>query len=179
MEKITNYSQFNRPPWLIEFFKGSNIVGILESADNQFNELESAIYDMFTKVWLENAEGEQLDILGIHVGISRNGRNDTDYKAVIQMKIEINVSSGQPERLIQAVRLLYGKDEIEYVPNYPAKVRIYVEGQEYTNDEAQILLSIVPSGVGLILSETMVTEIAEEDILTEDGNKILTENFYF
>lgn len=177
VDKVDDYSNFNKPPWLIEFFKGSNITGILEAADRQFNDLENAAFDFFSEIWLENAEGEQLDVLGDIVGINRNGRNDTDYKAVIQMKIEINVSSGQPERLIQAVRLLYGKEGIEYYPNYPAKIRIYVEDQEYTLDEAQILLAIVPAGVGLILSEELTTE-ASEYLTTEAGEQLLTERLY-
>lgn len=177
VEKVNDYSKFNKPPWLIEFFKGSNIIGILEAGDKQFNDLENSAYDFFTKIWLEDAEGEQLDVLGVIVGINRNGRSDIDYKTALQMKIEINVSSGQPERLIQAVRLLYGKEEIKYNPNYPAKVRIYVEDQEYTLEEAQILLLIIPVGVGLILSEELTTETGEF-LTTESGELLITETLY-
>lgn len=178
VEKITDYKNFNKNPWLIEFFKEHNLIDILEAGDNQFNELETVFYDMFTKLWIDNAEGEQLDILGIHIGADRNGLNDTDYRLLIEAKIQINISSGQPERVISAVRFIYDTNDIEYVPNYPAKVRIYVTGQEYTSAEAFLLLQVLPSGVGLILSEVMVTEIAEEDILTEASEQILTENLF-
>lgn len=178
VEKITDYKDFNKNPWLIEFFKEHNILGVLEAGDNQFNELETVFYDMFTKLWIDYAEGEQLDVLGVHVGVDRNGLSDADYRLLIEAKIQINVSSGQPERVISAVRFIYDTNDIEYVPNYPAKVRIYVVGQEYTQAEALLILQILPSGVGLILSETMVTEIAEEDILTEASEQILTENLF-
>jgi hypothetical protein len=177
VEQITDYKIFNASPWLIEFFKAKNILGILESADNQFNELEQVFYDMFTKLWIDYAEGYQLDVLGIHVSADRNGLNDTDYRLLIEAKVQINISSGQPERLISAVRFLYDTNDIEYTPIYPAKVGIYVVDQEYTTPEALLLLQIVPSGVGLVLSEKLVTE-ADEDFITEDGIQLLADTFY-
>jgi len=177
VEQISDYKNFNKNPWLIEFFKERNIIGILEAGDNQYNELEQVFFDMFTKLWIDNAEGEQLDVLGIHVGVDRNGLSDNDYRLLIEAKIQINVSSGQPERAISAVRFIYDTEDIEYAPNYPAKVRIYVLNQEYTDAEAYLILQIIPSGVGLILSEELTTE-AHEDLTTEAGEQLLTEKLY-
>lgn len=176
--QISDYTVFNGSPWLIEFFKNRNILGILESADNQFNELEQVIYDMFTKLWIDYAEGYQLDVLGIHVGADRNGLSDTDYRLLIEAKVQINISSGQPERLISALRFLYDTNDIEYTPIYPAKVGIYVVDQTYTTPEALLLLQIIPSGVGLVLSEELITE-AGEDLITEAGEQLLADTFYF
>ena len=176
--KITDYSNFNKNPWLIEFLKERNILGILESADNQFNELEQVFYDMFTKLWIDYAEGEQLDVLGIHVGADRNGLSDSDYRLLIEAKVQINISSGQPERVISAVRFLYDTNDIEYSPEYPAKVGIYVVGETYTVPEALLILQILPSGVGLILSEELLTE-TDEELLTETDEVLLTSDFYF
>jgi len=177
IEKIVDYSQFNTNPWLIEFFKDSNIHDILKTYDRQYNDLETVLYDMLLKLWIDNAEGNQLDILGIHIGLNRNGRNDTDYKYLIKMKIEINTSSGQPEKVISALRFLYDTNDIEFVPQYPAKIGIYVVGQTYTLEESMLLLQILPSGVGLILSEEYLTE-AYEFLVTEDDIQLLTETFY-
>jgi len=178
IDRITDYSNFNRPPWLIEFLRERNITGILESADHQFNDLEQALFDMFTKLWIDYAEGEQLDVLGIHVGVDRNGLSDSNYRLLIEAKVQINISSGQPERVISAIRFLYDTNDIEYSPEYPAKVGIYVVGQTYTIPEALLILQILPSGVGLILSEELVTE-ADEELTTEDDIQLLADTFYF
>lgn len=178
VKKIIDYSNFNKNPWLIEFFKNRNITGILESADRQFNELEQVFYDMFTKLWIDYAEGEQLDVLGIHVGTNRSGLNDNDYRLLIKAKIQINISSGQPESIISAVRFLYDTNDIEYAPEYPAKVGIYVVGQTYTTPEALLILQILPSGVGLILSQELLTE-TDEELLTETDEVLLTSDFYY
>jgi len=177
VEQINNYSEFNINPWLIEFFKESNIQPVLESFDTQFNELEQVFYDMFTKLWLADATGEQLDIIGIHVGVSRQGLNDTDYRSLLYTKIQLNVSSGEPEAFISAVRFLYGTNDIEYTPDYPAKAGIYVKNQIYTSDDISLLLQILPAGVGLILSEEYVTE-SDEFLTTEDDIQLLTQTFY-
>lgn len=177
VEQINNYSDFNTNPWLIEFFKESNIQSALVSFDLQFNKIEQVFYDMFTKLWLSDATGEQLDIIGVHVGIPRQGLSDNDYKDLLEVKIQLNISSGEPESLISAVRILYGTNDIEYAPEYPAKVGLYVENQTYTLNEALLLLELLPAGVGLILSEELLTE-TDEQLLTETDIPLLTSKFY-
>ena len=191
-KQITDYSQFNANPWLIEFFRDSNVIGVLSATDQQFEELEQVLYDMLVELWIDNAEGEQLDVLGVHVGIDRDGRNDSSYRTVIKAQIEINISSGEPEALIKAVQVLFNTTNVLYTPEYPAKVRIWTDQDlpitftsnmvdhlgnqlvdnlgnsiitESSNDSAlSVLLGVVPSGVGLLI---------DANIIDHEGNFIV------
>ncbi len=203
-EQITEYSDYNTNPWLIEFFKESNITEILKANDNQFNELEEKLYDFFTKIWLDIAKGEQLDVLGIHVGFDRLGYDDESYKTLLRAKIEINISSGEPERLISAFRTLFQTENVEYTPVYPAKIRMWSDGDFIllifddlvtdtsdnivdnngnqiilgTSDISQliILLGVVPSGVGLLIADNLIDNLGNF-IVTNTGDPILVQNF--
>ena len=191
-KEITNYSQFNKNPWLIEFFKDSNITSILEASDRQFEDLENALFTMLLYVWLDDAVGEQLDVVGIHIGINRDGRNDETYRTIIRAQIQINISSGEPEALISATRVLFNTLNVIYTSEYPAKVRIYTDASlpitlqnnivdhlgnqivdhlgnnivsESSNPSAlSILLGIIPSGVSLLI---------DNNIIDHEGNFIV------
>jgi len=203
-KEITNYSQFNKNPWLIEFFKESNIIPILESSDRQFEDLENALFTMLLYVWLDDAVGEQLDVVGIHIGVIRNGRNDETYRTIIRAQIQINISSGEPEALISAIRVLFDTNIIEYHPMYPAKVRIWVGGNFPITDSYELvddlgnnivddlgnfiilevenltslslLLGLIPSGVGLLFSDFIIDDIGNF-IITDDGSYIVSTFF--
>ncbi len=168
--KITDYSDFNQYPWLVEFLKTSDVKGILEAFDRQFNDLETVFFSMILEMWLDDAIGEQLDVLGIHVGISRNGISDDSYRSLLKGKIEINTSSGTPEDLIKAFKQLYpGATDTTYTPFYPGKVQMFTNGTPIltASEIVQIIDSLLPSGVGLVFSNF--------DYITEGGDKLVTE----
>lgn len=176
-KQITDYTIFNKNPWLIAFFKNSNLVDILESNDTQFNELEDVFYQLLLEMWLDTAIGEQLDVLGIHIGIDRDGRTDSEYRAVLISQININVSSGEPEALIDAVRILFNTSNVLYKPEYPAKVIIWTDATlPVTPAQLEIilrsLLDIVPSGVGLLWSDNLIDHTGDL-IVTETGDEII------
>ena len=128
VEKINDYSELNAHPYLIEFFNDSNLKDILEPLDKQATELEAVFHSLFSEVWIENGEGEQLDVIGIHLDIPRDGRDDTNYKKVLKVKAKINVSSGEPETIISIAKEIYGATSVEYVPDYPGKFIINHNG---------------------------------------------------
>lgn len=204
IEKITDYSEFNKPVWLIEYFRESNLVDILESYDNQFDDLEQSAFEFFTDIWLDYAIGEQLDVLGVHVDIDRNGLDDESYRTLLKAKIEINVSSGEPERLISAGRSLFNTEDIEYTPEYPAKVRMLADGDliftkndNFVDSSSNnfvdsngnnltlnsvdesfytVLLGVVPSGVGLLIADYLIDH-DNNFIITHEDDRILVRRF--
>lgn len=172
IEKINDYSVKNTTPFLLEQFKDSNINGILESFDNQFNELEDVFFQLLTELWLNKAVGEQLDVLGIHLDIDRDGLNDDDYRKLLILKSEINTSPATPEILIKAVKNIFGVLDAFYKPSYPAKVIIGTSADLLGFDEVEFLLSIVPAGVGLFVGDYLVDELGN-NVVDELGNFIL------
>ncbi|MFX1587234.1 MAG: hypothetical protein ACFFC1_03680 [Promethearchaeota archaeon] len=193
-KQITDYGNFNKHPWLIEYVKNRDIKDVLSISDPQFNDLEQALYEILDGIWLENAVGEQLDVIGIILNFPRLGRDDESYRTVLLGIVEINTSSGEPERLISAIKLLFNATDVEYIPMYPAKIRIWQNGDFIDNisydlvddvgdtiiddvgntiivdlvdnSSLSILLGVVPSGVGFYLADNLIVD---------DGSFLLTD----
>lgn len=186
MQQILDYSvEFNKNPWLIEYLKDSDFVKILESNDLQFNDLENTFFQLYQNMWLSSAIGEQLDVLGIILNVDRDGRTDDAYRAILYAKVQIDVSSGEPESIIAAVKAIFNNPAmVEYNPVYPGKFRIWTDGTlpitieyllvdyigdyivDYIGDfigtveedfsQLSILAGIAPAGVGFLWADSIV-----------------------
>ena len=88
----------------------------------QWQDLEDALQDFYNCRDIDGVTGVLLDIAGEMVGESRNGRSDEDYRAAIKLKIILNVSNGEPETLVQSLRIFVNATSITYVEKWPAKV---------------------------------------------------------
>jgi hypothetical protein len=97
--------------------------GILKALLLRIQAKENDLYALLNTVQLANhplAGGpwQILDQLGAIVGVTRDGRNDTDYLAVIKIKIRINRSHGLAEDIIQIAALVIAG--AHYREDYPA-----------------------------------------------------------
>lgn len=184
IEQITDYSVRNKPPYLIQFLRDSNFVDLLKPNDTQFNEIENTLYDLLLNMWIDTAEGEQLDVLGIHLDLPRDGREDENYRILLKVKAAVNTGSGEPEILIQTIKQLFNSENVEYTPVYPAKVQIWTDSElnlfikfnmelddaglmELENGDIleldqpdnlanDIILQVLPAGVGLLIAHTFI-----------------------
>jgi hypothetical protein len=165
MDQITSYSQFNAPPWLIEKLKGSEVPAALAAVDPQFNDIETAIFGVMVGVWLDTAVGVQLDVLGIHLGLAREGRADADYRTDLVLQASILAGAGRVESVISLIRLLFDTDIVEYTPMYPAHFRVWQGGILDISPEK--IKPVVPAGVGFHLAYEFVLE--NDDLLELSG----------
>jgi hypothetical protein len=128
------------------------LVRYIEVIATRVQVLEDAIYTLLTDRWLENAEGVQLDRMGQIIGELRSGRNDETYLSALQTRITLNISGGEPERVIDYLVRVFGAEDVRYKEVYPAKIQVFV-GSAISFGEAQNLRRIVPAAVGTIYVE--------------------------
>lgn len=97
--------------------------GILATYLRQFQTLENVTWDVINSRMLATAIGAQLDMLGDLVGEPRKGRNDTDYRAAVRLRIRVNRSNGLAEDIIDVASQGSGGPVVyrEY-PNYTWEV---------------------------------------------------------
>lgn len=200
--KIEDYTNLHKPPYLVEVLRESNIQGILSSSAKQSNELETVFFQILLDIWLDTATGAQLDVVGVHLDLPRNGRIDEAYRVLLKAKVQINISSGEPERLILAVQSLFDVTDVTYLPVYPAKVLIYSETEDlslliFANLETESddnmtttggdnivvnvedtetpksLLNVVPAGVGLLLGPNWILNTGERVVLNTGEGVLL------
>lgn len=93
------FSFFNASPKLRE------LVAIIVA---EIQALENVGYDLIVKRYLVNAEGVQLDVIGLIVGEQRIGLSDDDYRALLYIVIAINHSNGGAADITNAAANLLG-----------------------------------------------------------------------
>lgn len=142
---------------------------------DRVQEAEDAAYTVLTERWVPEAVGVQLDEMGAIVGEPRLGRTDAEYREAIEVRISVNRSGGEPERIIEFLLRIAGADEVLYKEIYPAKVEIFVLG-DVSLTQAQRIRELIPAGVGTIyISESGgdlpfgFSELTEPSFTDRDG----------
>lgn len=97
---------------LIQQYKtAENLKSLLTAIVGPIQTIEDELGLMNTLRYLPDAEGVQLDNIGMIVGIARTpGQSDADYLQAIYGQIAINVSEGTPEQIIAAFNIMTNSD---------------------------------------------------------------------
>lgn len=90
---------------LLEQYKGKpKLEAVISSYIAEIQALENAASTMPDAMYLPDAEGAQLDVIGRLVGEPREGRADDLFKLWIAARILINASTGTRNEIIRCLR---------------------------------------------------------------------------
>lgn len=90
----------------IEKFKDKpRLLALTTAYIEQIQDLEDAFYQLITDRTIETAVGTQLDGIGSIVGEDREGRDDSDYRLAIRVRILLNLTDGTIEQVIEILHL--------------------------------------------------------------------------
>jgi hypothetical protein len=119
----------------------------------QLQYIENVISNMGSTRNLNIATGAQLDIIGERVGENRQFRNDDEYRTAIKSRIFLNSSNGEPETVIEAIRILTNATRVWYSEVQPATIFLQYQGDFLppTNLQTQIE-QIALAGVQIFIS---------------------------
>lgn len=100
------------------FWGKPRIAAILKSWLDEMQALENAIFDVLNKRLLDNAISAQLDVLGKIVGQPRGTSDDTLYRGLIRIRIQVNRSLGEASDVYAFLRdfstLVFGHADFVY-----------------------------------------------------------------
>jgi hypothetical protein len=115
----------------LEQWRGKpNIEAAIRAIIGGKQELEDTFFDLFNKrLSLADAEGEQLDQYGTIVGQERLNFNDEFYRILLIARIGINISNGEPERIISTLKLFTSANFIHYMNLRNAEIALGSDGQ--------------------------------------------------
>ena len=161
----TDYST-NLDLMLEQYKNASNVRGMIDSSNDQADDLEAAIFEVRDLYYIDTAEGVQLDFIGDIWDVPRNGESDSDYRMRIKTTAALQ-SSGNPEEIINILKALFGATFVTYIPGYPSEPGSYtvITDAVITVSELKIFSS---SGVGVSLGGFMLLE-SGDFLLLEDG----------
>jgi hypothetical protein len=104
---------------LLDQYKGKTFIkGYLSTLARRVQDVENVLWDIIELRRLDVATGAQLDALGKLVGERRIGRNDTDYRTGIRIRIRVNRSKGRTVDVIDVAMLAAGIYPPKYI-DYP------------------------------------------------------------
>ena len=114
-------------------------------------ELQNVSWQLKTERWLSSAIGEQLDQIGIILGLPRlPNESDEDYRERLQFQIFINISSGTPEDIIRAIKFLTKAERIVFFDVFPAFFQLETDGLKFpipASDLNEAIFNMSPAGV--------------------------------
>ena len=129
VEKITNHEEQALAKRLEQWIDKPNLESAIKSLVGGYQEIETMFCDLNEKrIDINNSEGEQLDQIGTIVGQTRQGLTDEFYRILLLAKIAINVSNGEPERIISIAKLLTNAEFIHYINHRQHDISIGSDG---------------------------------------------------
>jgi len=152
---------------ILEQFKNSTrLKGVIDSMNDQADDLEKAIFEIRDFFYVDTAIGVQLDVIGSIFSEDRLGRDDTDYRAAIKTKGS-TITSGEPESIIAILRELFGGTFVTFFQAILTPAAYYVQTDAViTTAEMKIF-----SAAGVQPNLLFPLEFEDSTIIEfEDGN---------
>lgn len=140
----------------------SNLKNLIAAlGTDQIQDLEDKARELLYSRDVDNCSGTQLDNLGTIIGQGRLGYDDEFYRVLLKIRIGINNSEGDIERILSVWRQLTGDTDVQLIESFPAA--IYMTTTTYIGDEIGNLLmslfqDIIAAGVRLELIQIIDTD---------------------
>lgn len=152
--QITTHSEDAKKRLLFQYQGKANIEGLLDSlGGQQIQDLENILFDISTRLDIDNSEGIQLDNIGKIVGQSRNGQSDLTYKLFLKAKAGRNVSEGDIERVLSIWKIITGGTIVQLVEQFPASIELFSDVPipgELEVDAFNLMQDVVAAGVSIL-----------------------------
>jgi hypothetical protein len=151
--KIDNHVQAAQDRLVQQDKESINFNNFIKALVLPIQDLENEIDNVYKLRSIITSEGVQLDRIGAAVGTLRAGREDSEYRAAIFTQIEINISGGQPESIINAIRQIVKPLSIQYSDVGPAYFEVFIQNEIFITKFPQFIAPLTPAGVGFSLSQ--------------------------
>lgn len=157
LEHVTNHVE-QALDRLTQQFKGKpNVETVVSALASPTQDIEDALWQLFSERDVETATGVQLDAIGNLVGQPRGGLIDGDYRRFVRARISVNKSNGLVEDILTVSQLVLADDvaALVLVPSYPAAILLRIVGSTVSEEVASLLVSflrkVVAAGVRLVI----------------------------
>jgi len=132
----------------------TNLQKLIKAIIEPAQDAEDVNWELKTERWLVSAVGQQLDEIGIILGLARlTDETDEDYRERLQFQIFINISNGTPEDAIRVLAFLTQGTNIGYLERQYAFFQMSTNGLKFPTPPNQLndaLFSISPAGVNYV-----------------------------
>lgn len=114
---------------LIEQYKRKpNIENLIRAFVAEIQSEENALFPLATRLDVNAISGNLLDLFGTIVVQSRLGLNDAFYRLLLLAKIGVNVSNGEPERVISTFQIITNANLVQYTNLLNGEISLSTDG---------------------------------------------------
>lgn len=114
---------------LIQQFKNDpGMTGFASIFGAKVQEIEDALWQLYTLRGIDTALGAQLDNLGKVIGYPRQGLSDNDYRLRLKAKIALNRDSGTTAEILSIFGLLLPTLSLQLTETPPGGFELHVVG---------------------------------------------------
>jgi hypothetical protein len=126
--KINDHIEQAKERLITQYKQATNLKNILDCFNEQTQDLEDAIHELFEGRWVDVAQGQVLDDFGTIVGQDRLGFDDDFYRILIYVKMGQNISQGETERVIDVYKIITRATIAQIQEHFPAGVTLLSNG---------------------------------------------------
>lgn len=152
--QITDHAAQAKARLLFQYQGKANIEALLDSlGGQQIQDLENILFDINTRLDIDNSEGVQLNNIGLIVGQPRNGQNDITYRLFLKAKAGVNVSEGDIERVLSVWKIITGGTIVSLTEIYPAAIELFSDIPVVGELEVaafELMQDVVSAGVSVV-----------------------------
>jgi hypothetical protein len=105
--------------------ESNRIFNLITPFINQVQLIENMLDDVRKKRLLTSATNNQLDSIGDIIGLTRAGLSDDNYRIALYRQILLNMSSGQPENIIEYIDSI-ASSPFRLCEPYMASILVYM-----------------------------------------------------
>ncbi len=126
---ITDHKKLAFARFLEQWKNKTNMERSIRALVGGYDEMETMFFQILDETFdIDVAIGAQLDVLGIIVGQGRLSFADDFYRILLRARIGINISEGEPERIISTAKILTGATFLHYMNLRNGEVAIGTDG---------------------------------------------------
>lgn len=95
---------------LHQFSRSPKLQGLIRSLVKPFQEALEHLEKLRYSLYIDQAEGETLDLIGNLVGQERKDMSDEDYRPWLKVGVLLNINAGTTENVLRIGYILYGSE---------------------------------------------------------------------
>lgn len=162
---------------LITYFRDKpNWMAFVTALCGEIQTIEDVLWDMYNALDIDQAEGDQLDNLGVKAGEPRYGRGDDDYRLAIRVRIAVNISRGTPEDIMNVLHLITEDKSIRITDKFPAGYYATILDALDPTDDPSEWIGYVQDATGAGIEAVLVAHVDPvfmwDYVYYEDGDGI-------
>lgn len=162
-----DWSIYNKPPYFPQWLSRGETKKLASYDDRLLADIDRQIGRLSDLYDLDTIKGILLDRLGKLVAEYREGNDDELYRIIVKLRVLLNTADGTVNNLIKVIKFFYSSEKVEIVPDYPAGLRIYHDGEGPPINFNRIIKEVIAAGVSYDTREIMGFHDFEEMTSTQ------------